>query len=53
MNNNDGLAALGFLFLLGVFVGILAANTREPVEFAIVTPNLGIGCRFSSNVPLA
>lgn len=53
MSNNDGIAAVGLIFLLGVLVGWLASNTREPIEFAVVTPKLGIGCRLSSNAALA
>jgi hypothetical protein len=51
-SNLDGLAALGMVFLFGLFIGMLLANTGQQIDFAIVTTKQGIGCRVSSNVAL-
>lgn len=50
--NSDGVAALGMLFLLGMFIGMLLANTGQQIDLTIVTTKQGIGCRVSSNVAL-
>jgi len=50
--NSDGIAALGLLFLLGVFIGMLLASTGQEIEFAIVSPKQGIGCKISSTVAI-
>ena len=51
-NNTNGLAALGALFLFGVFIGLLLANTGQQIDFAVVSTKQGIGCRVSSNAAL-
>ena len=50
-NNTNGLAAIGGLLLLGVFIGLLIGNTGQPFEFGFMTKE-GFGCRVSSNVAL-
>lgn len=47
MSNNDGFALLG-LFLFGVFIGALMANSGKQIDFTIVTSKQGIGYRVSS-----
>jgi hypothetical protein len=51
-NNTNSLAALGALFLFGVFIGLLLANTGQQIDFAVVSTKQGIGCRVSSNAAL-
>ena len=50
--NSDGVAALGMLFLFGVFIGYLLADNGKPIDFAIITTKQGIGCRVSSKPAL-
>ena len=45
-------AALGFLFLLGVVVGAVLANTGQKFDFSMLATEQGIGFRASTNVRL-
>jgi hypothetical protein len=51
-NNTNALAAIGALFLLGVFIGLLLGNTGQQIDFAIIATKEGVGCKVSSNVVL-
>jgi hypothetical protein len=50
--NTESIAALGMLFLLGVFIGMLLANTGQQIDLTVVATKQGIGCRVSSNMAL-
>jgi hypothetical protein len=51
-NNTNAFAALGALFLLGVFIGLLLGNTGQQIDFTIITTKQGVGCKVSSNLAL-
>jgi hypothetical protein len=51
-DNTNGLVTLGAIFLFGVFIGLLLANTGQQIDFTIVSTKQGIGCRVSSNAAL-
>lgn len=50
--SSEGIAALGMLFLLGIFIGYLLADNGQPIDFTIVTTKQGIGCRVASKPAL-
>ena len=50
--SSEGIAALGMLFLLGIFIGYLLADNGQPIDFTVLTTRQGVGCRVSTNVAL-
>jgi hypothetical protein len=51
-NSMNSLAALGALFLLGVFIGLILADTGRQIDFTLVSAKQGTGFRVSSNAAL-
>lgn len=52
MNDNNGLAALGLLFLLGVALGALLVNTGQGVDFSLVASKQGVAFGVSTHPAL-